>query len=183
MRRVLTAAIELTGAQYGALGVLGGDGLSQFLYEGMSPEQAAEVGSLPRGRGARRTHHSSGPAAVEPTVRTPVSHRIPGWAPADGVVPGVPLRSGDSVFGNLYLTEKAGGFDESDEARVLALAAAAGVAIRNAQLFETARLGAQWQAAAAEMANAALRGKTAERCWNFWRDMPAASPTPTSPSW
>lgn len=160
LRRVLTAAIELTGAQYGALGVLGGDGLSQFLYEGMSPEQAAEVGSLPRGRGVLGeliTHPV--PLRLNRLSEHPSATGFPAGHPPMESFLGVPLRSGDSVFGNLYLTEKAGGFDESDEARVLALAAAAGVAIRNAQLFEAARLGAQWQAAAAEMANAALRGE------------------------
>lgn len=160
LRRILHAAVDLTGARYGALGVLGGDGLSEFLYEGMSREQAVEVGSLPRGRGVlgelishpvplRLDHLSQHPSATG---------FPPGHPPMESFL-GVPLRSGEAVFGNLYLTEKPGGFDEADEARVLALASAAGVAIRNAQLFEAAQLGAQWQAAAAEMANAALRGE------------------------
>jgi signal transduction histidine kinase len=72
---------------------------------------------------------------------------------------GVPIRAGETVFGNLYLTEKPGGFDAEDERRVQSLSVAAGVAIRNAQLIEAAQVGGQWQAAAADMANAALRGE------------------------
>jgi signal transduction histidine kinase len=51
---------------------------------------------------------------------------------------GVPVRVRDDVFGNLYLTEKKGGaeFDVEDEAVVSALAAAAGVAIENARLYD-----------------------------------------------
>lgn len=157
--RILRAATELTGARYGALGVLGDDGaLSQFLFEGMTSQQAEDVGSLPRGRGVlgelirhpaplRLAHLSQHPTATG----FPVGH-----PPMDSFL-GVPIRAGDTVFGNLYLTEKPGGFDADDEQRVLALAAAAGVAIRNAQLFEAAQVGGQWQAASADMANSVLR--------------------------
>ncbi len=160
LRRILHAAIDLTGARYGALGVLGGDGLSEFVYEGMTPEQAAEVGSLPRGRGVLGELISHPvPLRLDRLSEHASATGFPAGHPPMESFLGVPLRSGDAVFGNLYLTEKPGGFDESDEGRVLALASAAGVAIRNAQLFEAARVGAQWQAAAAEMANAALRGE------------------------
>jgi hypothetical protein len=77
---------------------------------------------------------------------------------------GVPLRVRDEVFGNLYLTEKRGGasFDEEDEAIVLALAAAAGVAIENARLYEDTRRREQWVAASGEISTALLSGREAE---------------------
>jgi hypothetical protein len=77
---------------------------------------------------------------------------------------GVPLRVRDEVFGNLYLTEKRGGasFDEEDEAVVLALAAAAGVAIENARLYEDTRRREQWVAASGEISTALLSGREAE---------------------
>ncbi len=61
---------------------------------------------------------------------------------------GVPVRVRDEVYGNLYLTEKQGGadFDEEDEALLIALAAAAGVAIDNARLYEEARRQQRWLA-------------------------------------
>jgi signal transduction histidine kinase len=54
---------------------------------------------------------------------------------------GVPIVLRDSVFGNLYLTEKAGGteFDDVDEELVIALASAAALAIENARLHEAVR--------------------------------------------
>ena len=66
---------------------------------------------------------------------------------------GVPVRIRDQVFGNLYLTEKRGGgdFTKSDESIVIALAAAAGVAIENARLYEEAAQREAWLAATAEV--------------------------------
>ena len=54
---------------------------------------------------------------------------------------GVPVRIRDQVFGNLYLAEKQGAaeFTEDDEQIVVALAAAAGVAIENARLYALAQ--------------------------------------------
>ena len=73
---------------------------------------------------------------------------------------GVPVRIGDRVFGNLYLTEKAGGgdFTEQDEAVVVALAAAAGVVIENALLYEEAARREQWLEATAEIAGSLAGG-------------------------
>ena len=53
---------------------------------------------------------------------------------------GAPVRIRDEVFGNLYLAEKleAEEFTDEDEAVLVALAAAAGVAIDNARLYEAA---------------------------------------------
>ena len=66
---------------------------------------------------------------------------------------GVPVRIRDQVFGNLYLTEKAGGvdFSQEDEQVVIALAAAAGVVIENARLYEQAHRREEWLAATAEI--------------------------------
>jgi len=66
---------------------------------------------------------------------------------------GVPVRIRDKVFGNLYLTEKSGGgdFTDTDESIVIALAAAAGVAIENARLYEEGEQRQQWLAATAEI--------------------------------
>ena len=65
---------------------------------------------------------------------------------------GVPVRVRGEVFGNLYLTEKPGGFTADDERLVRGLAAAAGVAIENARLFDEAQSRQRWLAAAARLA-------------------------------
>jgi signal transduction histidine kinase len=66
---------------------------------------------------------------------------------------GVPVRIRGQVYGNLYLTEKAGGgdFTDDDETVVIALAAAAGVAIENARLYEEAERRQLWLRATAEI--------------------------------
>src|SRR5439155_15837629 len=51
LQRIVQAAIELVDCRYGALGVLGDDGLAQFVYEGIHPEERAKMGHLPEGRG------------------------------------------------------------------------------------------------------------------------------------
>jgi signal transduction histidine kinase len=73
---------------------------------------------------------------------------------------GVPVRVRDEIFGNLYLTEKRGGaqFTADDEAVVLALAAAAGVALQNARLYAQARDRQGWLAATTEITTALLSG-------------------------
>ncbi len=157
--RILVAATELTGARYGALGVLGGDGgLRQFRHVGMTPAQVAAMDSPPCGRGVLgELVRDPRPLRLRHLSEHPAASGFPaGHPPMDSFL-GVPIRAGETVFGNLYLTEKPGGFDAEDERRVMALAAAAGVAIRNAQLFEAAQVGGQWQAAAADMANSVLR--------------------------
>src|SRR5262249_24812712 len=62
----------------------------------------------------------------------PDSHGFPPGHPAMRSFLGVPIRIRDEIYGNLYLTEKEGGgpFDEEDETLAVALAAAAGVAVR-----------------------------------------------------
>jgi len=77
---------------------------------------------------------------------------------------GVPVRVRDAVFGNLYLTEKVGGgeFSTADVVVVEALAAAAGIAVQNADLFEQTRLRQRWLEATAEIRAELLAGATEE---------------------
>lgn len=73
---------------------------------------------------------------------------------------GVPVRTRDEVFGNLYLTEKVGGlpFSEDDEVLVQALAAAAGIAIDNARLYEQSRTRQSWIEATRDIGTELLAG-------------------------
>jgi len=73
---------------------------------------------------------------------------------------GVPVRIRDEVFGNLYLTDKADGqpFSEDDEVLVQALAAAAGIAIDNARLYEQAQTRQAWIEATRDIATEMLKG-------------------------
>jgi signal transduction histidine kinase len=61
---------------------------------------------------------------------------------------GAPVLALGSVFGNIYLTEKQGAseFSDEDEAAVVVLATQAGVAIENARLYDEARRAARERA-------------------------------------
>jgi GAF domain-containing protein len=70
---------------------------------------------------------------------------------------GVPIRSHDDVFGNLYLTDKrVGDFTAEDEEFVLALAAAASIAVENARLYEESRQRQGWLRASGEISRRLL---------------------------
>ncbi len=166
LQRIVQAAVELVGARYGALGVLGSrHNLSQFVYVGIDPETRSHMGHLPEGKGllgllikdprAIRLHDISEHAA---SVGFPPNH------PPMHSFLGAPVRVRDEVFGNLYMTEKivGGDFTADDEVVLEALAAAAGVAVENARLFERSRMRERWLEATAEINAQLLGGATAE---------------------
>jgi signal transduction histidine kinase len=155
---IVRQACRLTGAAYGALGVLSAPGsrtpveLEQFHYVGLPPGLAGQLGAPPRGRGVlgvliddprplRLAELSAHPASVGlPTSHPPMRSFL-----------GVPIRVRGTVFGNLYLCEKLQGrtFTDEDEQVIVGLAAAAGIAVQNARLFAEVHTRQSWTAAAA----------------------------------
>jgi signal transduction histidine kinase len=138
--RVLQAAQELTEARYAALGVLDGSKteLARFLTRGIDEATHAQIGSLPRGRGVL------GALIEEPVslriadvTEHPRSYGFPHGHPPMRSFLGAPILVGGFPFGNLYLTEKAGGkqFSEDDERALVVLADFAGVAIDHASRY------------------------------------------------
>lgn len=125
--------------------------LARFLPVGMAAETIADIGAFPSGHGILglviRDPH---PIRLHEIADHPDSFGFPANHPPMHSFLGVPIRIRDEVFGNLYLTEKRGGadFDEDDEAVLRTLAAAAGVAIENARLYDQARRREQWLTAA-----------------------------------
>ena len=154
LERIVEVAVELVGAQYGALGVVSPDGtLEQFINVGMTPEQVKLIGHLPEGHGLLGALiDDPHPIRVPMLSEHPRSVGFPAHHPPMASFLGVPIRVRDEVYGNLYLSNQASGeFSEDDEQLVVALAATAGIAIENARLFaETVRRQA-WTAASAEI--------------------------------
>ena len=154
LRQIVTAARDLLGARYAALGVLGRDGgLEQFVHAGMDDKQVARVGDLPRGRGILGLLISEPfPIRLPDLSAHPASAGFPpGHPPMTGFL-GVPVRIGEEIFGNLYLTEPRGGeFTADDEELAIALAAAAGAAIANARRFAESEQRRRWLDASAEL--------------------------------
>lgn len=162
LRRIVESAVSLVDARYGALGVIGDEErLARFLPVGMAAETIADIGAFPSGHGILglviRDPH---PIRLHEIADHPDSFGFPANHPPMHSFLGVPIRIRDEVFGNLYLTEKRGGadFDEDDEAVLRTLAAAAGVAIENARLYDQARRREQWLTAASELTRSLLSG-------------------------
>ncbi|MFD9868043.1 GAF domain-containing protein [Streptomyces niveus] len=162
LRRIVEAAVVLVDAEYGALGVVEEDTrLSQFVTVGVDPDRAAAIGHLPEGHGilGELIRHPR-PLRLSDLTSHPASYGFPPNHPPMHSFLGVPIRVRDNVFGNLYLTEKRGGgdFDDDDETVLSTLAVAAGVAIENARLYETARGRQSWLRANAEVVADLLSG-------------------------
>lgn len=154
--RIIESAAELTDAEYGALGVIGGpdDGLVEFITTGMDDHTRGLIGDLPAGRGILRLIIDE-PQAIRLADLTahPTSYGFPPNHPPMKSFLGVPVRIRGTVFGNLYLTQKAGGeqFTAEDEALVQALATAAGFVIDNARAYGLSERRREWLQAAAEL--------------------------------
>jgi signal transduction histidine kinase len=144
LQKVVRAACDLTGARYGALGVVDESGrrLSQFITCGIGDDERVAIGDLPRGRGILGVLITDArPLRLADLGSDPRSVGFPPNHPPMRTFLGVPVIAGRQVFGNLYLTEKEGGgeFTNDDEQATVMLAAQAGVAIHNARLFADAR--------------------------------------------
>jgi len=155
LRQIVDAARDLLGARYAALGVLGRDGeLEQFVHAGLDDELVARIGDLPRGRGILGLLISEPvPVRLADLSAHPAAAGFPPGHPPMGSFVGVPVRIGDEVFGNLYLTERSAGgeFTADDEELAIALAAAAGAAIANARRFTESEQRRRWLAASAQL--------------------------------
>ena len=162
LRTIVRTAIELVDARYGALGVRGsGSDLAAFIYEGIDDESRNLIGHLPEGRGVLGVLiNDPKPIKLDDIARHPSSVGFPPNHPPMRGFLGVPVRIRDEVFGNLYLTEKANGqpFTEDDEVLVEALAAAAGIAIQNARLYEQSTARQAWIEATRDIATELLAG-------------------------
>ncbi|MGF1647836.1 MAG: GAF domain-containing protein [Kineosporiaceae bacterium] len=164
LRRLVQAAAAHTGARYAALGVLGPDGLHEtFVHHGMADDLVRAIGPLPRGHGVLGLiTREQRVVRVEDISRHPAAVGFPPGHPPMGTFLGVPLRVRDEVFGNLYLTDKPGGFTDADVDTVQVLGAAAAVAIDNARLFRTVARREAWATAAQRVTTVLLEGSDEE---------------------
>jgi signal transduction histidine kinase len=162
LQRLVELATELTGARYGALGVLGRDGLIvDFITTGISPEQRRAIGHLPVGRGILGVLiRDVRPLRLADLTQDPRSVGFPPNHPPMRSFLGAPVVARGLVYGNLYLTEKrdAQEFSAADEQALVVLATQAGVAIDNARLYEEAQRRSRRLEALRELATAILGG-------------------------
>ena len=160
---VLRAAVRHVGASYGALGLLTPDGsrLDRFVVVGLDDAEVRAIGRLPTGRGILGLLVADPtPLRLDDLSRHPAAVGFPPGHPPMRSFLGVPIRVGEAVFGNLYLTEKRGGgpFTDADTEIARALAAVAGLALENARLAERFETRARWGQTGTEMATALFSG-------------------------
>lgn len=141
LRHLVEEARTLVGARYAALGVLNParTGLEQFLTVGLSQEEEAQIGERPTGRGVLGLLITEpAPLQLSRIEDHPGRYGFPPHHPPMTSFLGVPVRVRDDVYGNLYLTDKQGeaDFTDEDEALAEALALAAGIAIENNRLHD-----------------------------------------------
>jgi signal transduction histidine kinase len=160
LERIVVAACRLANARYGALGVVGPDRtLVEFITHGLTSEEHRAIGDLPRGHGVLGLLiQDPRPIRLPDITQHPQAYGFPANHPPMRTFLGVPIRIRDQVFGNLYLAEKDGGgqFTDDDEEIVSALATAAGAAIDNARLYAQMRRRQRWLEAAAEITEVLL---------------------------
>jgi len=161
LTRIVGSAVSLVGARYGALGVISADGetLIEFVTQGLTEDERALIGHPPRGRGVLGLLiREPQPRRLRDISQHSDSYGFPANHPPMHSFMGAPVRIRDEVFGNLYLAEKleAEEFTDEDEAVLVALAAAAGVAIDNARLYEASRRQRRWSDAVGELTQVLL---------------------------
>ena len=152
LHRIVDAAMELTGARYGALGIRASDGTlaSSFIHAGIDNDTARRLGDLPVGDGVRVDDLSAHPRAIRLHAHDPPMHALLG----------IPITVRAADFGSLYLADDRPGrvFSDFQESAVRSLATAAAAAIDNARLFERERESSKWTKASREITTALLSG-------------------------
>lgn len=172
LRGIVEAGVELTGARYGALGVLDDrqTGLAAFITVGMDDETRRRIGPTPKGLGLLGALITDArPLRVADVHEYAGRSGFPEHHPPMTSFLGVPIRVGEEVFGNLYLTDKREGevFTDIDEELMLGLASAAGAAINNARLFDEVQRREAAISATHEVARLVLEGADPDRTLRF----------------
>lgn len=160
LTRIVQSAREVLGARYAALGVLDATRteLAEFVVAGLEAEEVDAIGELPRGRGLLGVLiRDARPLRLERMADDPRSEGFPPHHPPMRSFLGVPIALRGEVFGNLYLTDKAGGpFTAEDEQMALTFASQAAVAVDNVRRYEAERRRANELESVQEIARAAL---------------------------
>ncbi len=150
LRHVVEEARSMTGARYGALGVLSDDRtqFSEFITVGLEAQEEARIGARPMGRGVLGLLVADPrPLRLSNLGTHADSFGFPPNHPPMTSFLGVPIKLRDEVYGNLYLTDKIGWseFTDDDVALIETLAVAAGIGIENARLHERDRVVAVYE--------------------------------------
>ncbi len=148
LENVVHLSRGLTGARYGALGVLDENGkyIAQFITSGITPEERARIGEPPHGHGLLGLIIKEGKSLRITSIAShPASVGFPANHPPMHTLLGVPLASKGKIIGDLYMTDKIETrdgeddevvpFTEEDQRILEMFAVQAAIAVENAQLY------------------------------------------------
>lgn len=140
LQQVVTSACHVVGARYAAIGVIGDDRrtLVRFETTGLDERERDRIGALPSGHGILGLLTREARPVRIPRISADRRHYgFPPHHPPMESFLGVPILGRREVYGNLYLTEKIGAdeFTEEDERIAVLLAAQAAAAIEGARLL------------------------------------------------
>ncbi|MBX9638829.1 MAG: GAF domain-containing sensor histidine kinase [Mycobacteriaceae bacterium] len=162
LRTIVHSATNLVDARYGALEVHDGEQrVMNFVHEGIDEDTVRRIGPLPQGKGIIGLFIDEPKALrLDDLSKHPASVGFPEHHPPMRTFLGVPIQVRGESFGTLYLTDKTNGqpFSDDDEVLVQALAAAAGIAIANAGLYQQAKERQSWIEATRDIATELLSG-------------------------
>ena len=163
LERFVRASTEMTGARYGAINILDEHGASRtFVQSGISDSVVARLAHAPHAVGVLGQIPDEGVLLLGDLTEHPAHLGLPAGHPRMGPFLGTAVRVHGETYGYLYLAEKRTGFDEDDVAVVEALAAAAAVAIHNAELYAVERRRERWLTAAQQVTTMLLEGADQE---------------------
>lgn len=163
LEQFVRVCVELTGARYGAINVLDSRGESTtFVQTGVPASLAAMMGHPPHAQGVLSQIPDHGVLLLDDLTEHPAFRGWPAGHPAMGSFLGAAVRVREQVYGYLYLSEKEPGFTEKDATTVIALAATAGVAVSNAQLFADGARREHWLRAGQDITTMLLSGADEE---------------------
>jgi signal transduction histidine kinase len=166
LQRIVDVATQVTDARYGAIGVIGArNQIIEFVTTGISAKERRAIGALPSGHGVLGLLiRDPRPIRLKDIASHPKAVGFPSNHPPMHTFLGAPVRAVGRVYGNIYLAEKRGGgqFTEEDEASLILLATQAGVAIANATLYEETHLRERWLGALRDITADILSGADSE---------------------
>lgn len=159
MQRFVDTSVHLTGAMYGAINVIDSTGTSRaFVQVGVDDLAERLLGNPPHARGVLGRIPDHGTLRLGDLTEHPAFEGFPPGHPKMGPFLGAAVRVRHKVFGHLYLSNKPGGFTSADDEVVVALAAATGVALENAQLYADAERREHWLRAGQDITTMLLSG-------------------------
>jgi signal transduction histidine kinase len=143
LQTIVSAARRLIDAEYAALGVPDeSNSFAEFVVDGISDEQRAAIGPLPRQHGMLGVMlREARPQRLADIMADP---RFEWWPAAHPVLTaflGMPIMDGAEILGAIYLANprNRAEFSTADEQLLAVLAAHAAIALTNARLYERSR--------------------------------------------